>query len=116
MTIKSIKNDIVNMLQEKGSGRSFVELEKINGFAGSQEMVIGDKNIVIWSSISEEAIMALDELRLNETINIVETSPLTYHADGTLLSYPLAKKNRKYKNSRWLPSAINKGKQFPNSQ
>lgn len=116
MGIKTIKDAIIAMLKEKGSGRSFIELSEIKGFAGDQEMVVGDKNIVIWVDMSSDAISALNQMRDDKFIDIVATSELTYHADGVLLHYPIAIENKKYKESRWRPSAINKGINFSRYQ
>ena len=41
-----MKSKILDLLREKGSGRSFVELSKIDGFAGNNDFVLKDKNIV----------------------------------------------------------------------
>lgn len=107
-----MKDLIVDMLAQKGSGRSFVELSEIDGFEGDLCFGDADKNIFYWFNISHEAIDALNELRREEKIELVSTSILVYYADGRVPSVDLAKQDRKYKNPRWLPCAINKGKKF----
>jgi hypothetical protein len=110
--VDRLKKAIVSMLEEKGDGLSFVDLSSIEGFCGDMELMIGDKNIVLWSKISQQAITALSELSADKIIDIVGTSVLVYHADGLLLTYPIAKENRRYKQTRWAPSVINKGSGF----
>lgn len=57
-----MKTKILNLLKEKGSGRSFVELSEIDGFTGNNNFEIEDKNIILWQNISPEAINAINEL------------------------------------------------------
>ena len=107
-----MKNKIIDLLRKKGSGRSFVELSEIAGFKGDLWFGEGDKNIIYWFEMSSEAINAINELRKEDKIILVSTSPLVYHADGSVPTFPLAKQDRKYKSPRWQPCAINKGPKF----
>jgi hypothetical protein len=112
MSAEDIKAEIISMLTDVGEGLSFVNLSEIEGFKGDLELEIEDKNIILWSGVSQDAITGLNQLMTDGIIDIVGTSELTYIADGTLLAYPIAKSNRQYKTPRWLPSVINKGRMF----
>lgn len=107
-----MKTKILNLLKEKGSGRSFVELSEIDGFTGNNNFEIEDKNIILWQNISPEAINAINELIEEKKMEMVSTSPFVYHADGKILTLPIAKQSRRYKKLRWLPTAFNKGPKF----
>ena len=107
-----MKTKILNLLKEKGSGRSFVELSKIDGFTGNNNFEIEDKKIILWQNISSEAINAITELIEEKKIEMVSTSTLVYHADGKILTFPIAKQFRRYQKLRWFPAAFNKGPKF----
>ena len=112
MSTDQIKNDIISMLQKRGNGLSFVNLNSIQGFSGTHELYNPDKNVVLWSDMSLEAVEAISSLIDDRIIELIPTSPLTYHVDGKLLKYPLVKSDRAYKKTRWLPTSINMGKNF----
>lgn len=112
-TIQTIKTGIVAMLQEKGNGLSFVNLSAIPGFAGDTAIELGSKNIFFWFHCSAEAVEAIAQLVDERVIEILSTSPLTYHADGQLPPYQLATSwKRSYVSPRWAPAQIVKGKAF----
>lgn len=107
-----MKTKILEILEKRGNGCSFVELSEIDGFKGDLWFGEGDKNIIYWFNISSEAIGAINDLRKEKRIELVSTSPLVYHIDGQVPTFPIAKQDRKYKKPRWQPCAINKGQKF----
>lgn len=101
-------NKIYNYI-EKYDHVTFAELERnIEGFRYKElphlSMELENQNIVLWEGLSEEAYFAMSELISTGIILAYTTNPLTYHADGKILLYPVAKRPKhKYKNKRWLP-------------
>ena len=103
-----IKQQIVEYVERMGGGVSFVELERnVEGFSGEYEFGILEKNLVFWQGVSNEAVDALNALMESGEVELVPTSPLTYHVDGAVPSLPVAKQARAYKEPRWVPIAIN---------
>jgi hypothetical protein len=88
---------------------SFAELERIEGFKGDREMCVEDKNVVLWSGMSDTAIDALNELRSQGKIHAKGASLLVYMIDGMVLHLPLARSPRKYKKPHWAPTVFNAG-------
>ena len=107
-----MKTEIIELVEKKGDGISFVELSELEGFNGEFSFGEVDKNIFYWFGISSEAIDAINELREEEKIKLVPTSPLVYFVDGQVPTFPIAKQDKKYKDPRWQPCAINKGHKF----
>lgn len=120
--IEQIEAGIVAMLDEKGRGLSFVNLEEITGFSGNVTMFAGKANVVLWQGVSIEAIHAILSLEDAGIIEFNSASLLTYRTDGKFLRLPLAdlqtissiKKNlhNKYSSPHWLPMLFLKGKNF----
>ncbi|MBU4261007.1 MAG: hypothetical protein KKC76_03895 [Proteobacteria bacterium] len=120
--IEQIEAGIVAMLEEKGSGLSFVNLEEIPGFSGNEAMFSEKVNVLLWQGVSIEAIDAIFSL---EDVGIIEfdsASLLRYRTDGKFLRLPLAdlltlssiKKNfhKVYSSPHWLPMLFLKGENF----
>jgi hypothetical protein len=83
---------------------SFAELgREIEGFRGDHEMVFADRNIVIWSGVSEAALDALTQIRAEGEYELAPCAVLVYLVDGAFLKYPLAKRAITYKTPHWLP-------------
>lgn len=107
-----IKQDIINLLADRGDGVSFANLADIPGFSGQTGMEMGDLNIFIWFSCSEAGILAVKELLNERKIELHPTQPLTYAVDGCVPRYPVATSERAYKTPRWAPMALKRGKLF----
>jgi len=107
-----MKNAILQKLKTKGDGVSFVDLSEIEGFKGDLWYGDTDKNIYLWFSCSQEAVDAIKSLIDKGRIELKETSPFVYHADGLIPKFPIAKQLRPYKNARWCPVAFYKGHKF----
>lgn len=84
-------------------GVSFVELSReVPGFAGEYQWGNGS-NWILWSGISEEAIIELNKLKDENLIEGKPCDPIIYMVDGGWLKLPLVKSNRKYKKPHWIP-------------
>jgi hypothetical protein len=112
VTCSELKTEITNLLRTKGNGVSFANLAEIPGFSGDAAMEVDNNNIFIWFHCSEQAIQAIKELLNEKQIELHSTSHLTYHIDGSIPRYPIAKSDRVYKSPRWQPMALKKGKTF----
>ena len=106
-----MKNDILSFI-EKRQHVSMVELcREIPGFSGDLEWYI-NTNTVIWSSVSKEAIQAMNELMKSQMIIPIITAPLVYMVDGAMLNYPIAKSQTvNYKTPRWMSVVFSTKKQ-----
>lgn len=108
----SMADRIMAVIGNLHSGVSFVELKRsVEGFEGTFEMHL-QKNCVLWSGMSMEAVDALYDLRDAEKLHFWPTSQLVYLLDGVMLSYPAAKRappKGGYKKPHWLPVCINSG-------
>jgi hypothetical protein len=87
---------------------SFAELSRLDGFKGDLSMCSGDnENIVFWSGMSEEAYLAIEQIRKEGEYEMVPTSVMVYMVDGMMLNMPLVKRKTRYKKPHWLPVAFN---------
>ena len=89
---------------------TFEELSRdIEGFSGEFALMEGTfENIVLWSSISQEASDALDRLQRQKKIEYkaLSTAFQTYFIDGKTLNLPLARDLKHYRTFHWLPVVI----------
>jgi len=86
---------------------SFAELSRIEGFRGSCEIGFLDRNILIWQSISREAIDIIRRIQVaHEVYLIPASSALIYIIDGVTLNLPIAKRWQHYKTLHWLPTVF----------
>jgi hypothetical protein len=99
---------LAHILRLGGSGVSFVEMERVDGFSGgdlgygSQEL-----NIIFWDFLTQEAIDALRGLQDDGLVQLNSTPLLVYLCDGKMLRYPIAQRaGWKYKDLRWLPVCL----------
>ena len=84
-------------------GVSFVELSReVPGFNGDN-WIKNDKNMIYWSSVSDEAAQTLLDLEKENIIKKVPCAPMIYVMDGGWLELPIVKQDRKYKKPHWLP-------------
>lgn len=104
-----MKDAILKTLKKLGDGVSFVDLSKIDGFAGGLSYGFPEKNIYFWFSCSQDAIDALNELMEEKKIDWQDTHPLTYYVDGVIPPAPVFKSYRAYKKPRWAPVVFCKG-------
>jgi hypothetical protein len=99
----TMREEILELIKARPH-TSFVELSReIPGFKGELGMGRLDKNIVYWTSLSEEASVAIEGLLADKLIEMNPASILTYIIDGAHLKLPLVKSARKYKELHWLP-------------
>ena len=91
---------------------TFAELNKFEGFEGDyfiSTIQADEKNIFLWSRLSEEAAEALSVLLKKDTFHYEPCNPLIYFLDGACSSAPVAKRVRAYKKPHWLPVVLVKG-------
>jgi hypothetical protein len=88
---------------------TFAELARIEGFEGDFQIRLPEYNILLWTDISEEALAILTRMREAGEVHFVPTNILTYLIDGASLSCPVATQKRHYKETHWLPVALNLG-------
>jgi len=111
-----MKKKILDYIESKGAGVSFVQLERdipnfkdITNNGVSLCMCYGDNpELVIWQGFSREGYEAISELVKEYKIHLKVTnlSLLCYFADGKILKYPIAKFDRYYKRTHWMPHLI----------
>lgn len=112
-SVPDIKFSIIDMLEKRGNGLTFAELAKIPGFSGELHLEIEGKNIIFWLHCSPEAVDAVKQLLSEKKIELLETHPMTYEADGFLSPLPLAQSwERAYSSPRFAPAQIVKGVAF----
>ena len=117
--MKRLKTDIYDYVKKYGNV-SFAELSgHIKGFKQDDKDIkengliaftldnMHERNLFLWWGISEEAMDAIDELRLEKKLFIKPTTELVYLADGLIPSAPVAKGLRYYKKPRWVPVVFN---------
>jgi hypothetical protein len=91
---------------------SFVELAReVPGFEGDLQLRLPQKNWVLWSGLSQEAVDALKELMDDNLITQTPCQPITYMVDGGWLDLPLVKTARSYKKPHWIPVTYSLAKQ-----
>jgi hypothetical protein len=91
---------------------SFAELSRdITGFVGNIGWELRDKNIFLWTGLSEKAFDAIFELLESEEVHFEPASFMSYAIDGITQNMPLAKSLKKpYKKPHWLPVTLRPGK------
>lgn len=111
MKIEEIGDKLVEFMLEKKS----ISFVNINRFFAEQEVEYhGDKaialdkdhpNILRWINWNDFAIDVYDYAmkKLGDKVEINTCAPLIYAIDGCILTIPVAKSIRNYKNERWLP-------------
>jgi hypothetical protein len=107
---------IATTIERLGDGVSYVDLSRIEGFAGTTWHGSAEYNQFFWFACSDEAIEALKYLINEEIIAIKpldpQTSLLVSMAAGTKPQYPMATHKKKYKSPHWVPVVFNKGPKF----
>jgi hypothetical protein len=92
-----------------GYGVSFVELQnEIEGFRGGPFAIANHtySSWIYWAGLTQEAVSALQHLRMTEQITFVPASPLVYLIDGERLTLPLVRQVRAYKEDHWAPVTL----------
>jgi len=110
MTEETLADRLVTFIRERGSGVSFVELERQfpDEFRGDGSMSAhGYRNIVLWEPISPDMVEAINVSIGAGLIEMHPTQPMVYFIDGKVFNAPIARKARDYKYPRWLPVAFN---------
>jgi|AGTN01.1.fsa_nt_gi hypothetical protein len=90
---------------------SYVELENRFGEQVIGEYAIyldnkGSSNMLIWTGMSEELSMAIQELVAEQKIEHLPCSAVVYGLDGRILALPVATKIKKYTTPHWLPCVL----------
>jgi hypothetical protein len=110
-----MKEEIYNLIEDR-QGVSFAELtDLVEGFRGEIAMCLKDDpdpNIILWPSVSEEALQAISELLEEGRIKASSTNVMVYMCDGLMPSLPIAKRVPKdgYKDPHWWPVVFNPAK------
>jgi len=112
MSVQTLKTAILELLKEKGDGRSFAELSGLPGFKGQLGLEFGNSNVFAWFHCSPEAVAAIKELLDEKKIILREALPVLYHVDGSIPARPVGDPDRTYKKAHWWPAQIIKGKAF----
>lgn len=108
----TLKKDILKFIQGFSSRSiSFVQLEEFfdsisYNYKGDYWFKYLDKNIVIWSDWSLETIDLIRDLLKEWKITLDPCDIFIYVVDGKCLDLPIAKTNRDFKNTHWLPMMI----------
>ena len=101
----------IDFVTKKKGHVSFAELhQNIEGFKGDLTMQVESdtaSNIVIWTGMSQEAILAVKSLMDDKLICYDSCAPFIYMVDGIIPDYPIATREMHYKNPRWAPVVIN---------
>lgn len=65
-------------------------------------------NVILWAGCSPEFVDLVQAVRATGRIDINSTTPLVYMIDGSMLTFPLAKRPPKggYRSPRWLPVVL----------
>lgn len=101
-----MKQIILDYIKRRGHV-SYAELSRdIEGFNGDFEDQL-KPNLILWSGLSLEASIAIDELVKERAININAASALVYMIDGIMPNLPIAKRVQAYKKPHWLPVTFN---------
>jgi hypothetical protein len=111
MNREDIYKKIVDYVREY-KGVTFVEIERIlkdNDIPVKGEAQFGwlDQNILFWGGMSKEMLDIVEHLIRTKQIYCHPASVLIYLADGRIPAMPIAKKDKKYKESHWLPICFN---------
>ncbi len=109
MKTDRIKVDLVKIIKQV-KNVTFVEIEKYFekiGFKYKGKMVICryHENIVIWDGWNEKACRIIHDLIESKLISMKPTDDLLYFIDGKILTLPVYKGDRPFK--QWLPVEFN---------
>lgn len=92
---------------------SFAELERmIPGFKGDSPRrcfcLSEHPSLVIWLNLSDEALLALEELRKAKKVFLNPCSYLVYLVDGKMLNLPIPKRmpRKDVKKDYWVPCVL----------
>jgi hypothetical protein len=99
-----MKQSILNYIRKHPTA-TFANLDSdIPGFSGELAMFNpAFPNIILWPSMSAEAIEALGELLAEKAITMKRASQLSYFIDGKRPTLRVASAVKQYKTERWLP-------------
>ena len=100
-----LKDRVFDFVVSKGDNVSFAEFSKeLDGFKGNFEFDRPDKNVVFWQGASKEFIDAINELVYEDKLlEFKGTTTLVYLSDGLMPRLPLAKQDRVYRETHWVP-------------
>lgn len=87
---------------------SFAELaHEVENFSGEFAIYTPPyENVILWPSLSEQALIALIDLLKEERVFAHPSSLLIYAIDQMRPSFPIAKGFKHYKTTRWLPVVL----------
>jgi hypothetical protein len=111
---RPLKERILDYIQ-KTDYVSFAELNHRFGgdFTGGEMALELKRNLIIWANLTETACASVRELLTEHAIIAAPTGLLVYATDGIMLKFPIAKRERDYKEIHWLPVTLrpaNKGR------
>ena len=91
---------------------SFAELANRFGdhFKGGEHCIELRHNLVLWAGMSAEAATAMRELLNDKEIAAQPSSMWVYLADGSALTFPIAKRVRTYTKPHWAPVTLRPAK------
>lgn len=109
MNLDKIKLELVALIKKR-TGVSFVEIEDYfeeKGFEYRGSIVIcrNNENIVIWDGWNKKASDLIHELLESNLIRMTPTDELVYYVDGKILTLPIFRGKRPFK--QWLPVEFN---------
>lgn len=109
MNIDKIKLDLVKLIKHK-TGVTFVEIENYFDeigfkYQGDISICRKNENLIFWSGWNTRATELLYDLLNSELITMSPTNELIYYIDGKVLTPPIYKTDRSYK--QWLPVEFN---------
>jgi len=109
MNLDRIKVDIVKIIKQV-ENVTFVEIEKYFekiGFDYQGDILIckEHENIIVWDGWNAQAIGIIHELIDSKLISMKPTDDLLYFIDGKILTLPVYKGDRPFK--QWLPVEFN---------
>jgi hypothetical protein len=91
---------------------SFAELShQIAGFSGGPCALTmanpkGGERLILWADMTDESVLALQELHDEGFYGYEGCTPLVYLIDGAVPRIPPARQFRAYKDERWLPVTL----------
>jgi hypothetical protein len=101
-----LKNRIAKYIHGRGHV-SFVELEQEFPEAkGDFEYGMPGHNLIIWPGLSEQFVVAIQELVREQRTFLWPATAFTYMLDGIGLRLPVAKTARHYTKPHWLPVVL----------
>lgn len=107
--LENTEQIIYEYVKARGSV-SFAELQTLLGadFKGDHYLTMKDnENLILWTGMSAEFVKLMSNLLNKGVYKVSEAHILSYAIDGSMLSYPIAKRpNHKYKTLHWLPVVL----------